>query len=107
MAKAVSGLEKVDLGSSSLTAPQVQQLFAQINQGTQLKVLSLYDNNLSAVEKGLLGKAVSGLEEVHLQGSSITAPQVQELFSQMTQGTKMKVLDLSDNDLSSLDPEVL
>ena len=78
-----------------------------VNHLPRLQSLDLSYNNLSSVEPRLFARTVNSLEEVKISLTYMTNVQAQELFTEMSQNTQLKKLDLSRNNLSSVDPTVL
>ena len=89
-------LEVINLRYARLTKDQLQTLFIAIGEGSNLKGLELWNNNLSNMEVSLMTVLIN-LEDVNLSATSLTRDQLQTLFIAIWEGTKLKNLDLSVN----------
>jgi len=107
LAQAVTQLEEVWLQRTSLTPQQVTAICTAMTGNSQLKTLDLRANNLSLVDAGLLAQAVTQLEEVELGYTRLTPQQVTALCTATTGNSKLKALNMFDNDLSSVDHIIL
>ena len=107
LASAVSKLQEVRLVRTSLTMEQASALCLAKDEQTCLRSLDLSNNNLSAVLPEVLVKAVAWLEELRLWGASLTSRQASALCSSLRHTTTLRSLDLSVNDLSSVEPSLL
>merc|ERR1719509_214255 len=97
-------MEDVNLCDTDITNDQKTALFAGMSQNCQLKILDLSCNNLSFVEPGLFAKGMSRLVDVNLCASNLTNQQKQAFFAAMSKNCHLKRLDLSANNLSSVEP---
>jgi len=66
----------------------------------------LKGNKLSIVNPELFAKVLIRLEDVNLYDTHITAAQTQALLPAITQNSKLKKLDFSFNNLSTVNPEL-
>jgi len=106
-ARVVTRLEDLNLCFTNITNQQKVALFTKISKNTQLKKLNLACNNLSSVHPELFAWVVTRLEDFNLCFTNITNDQSQSLFTAILQNSQLKKLNLSSNDLSSIDPTVL
>ena len=100
----VNMLEEVDLTSTSLTTPQLTSIFMSILDRMKLRKLNLSYNKLSSVKAGLLAAAVGQLVEVDLPSTKLTPYQLTALFSSVEVSGRLKRLNISENNLSSMEP---
>merc|ERR1719319_437600 len=105
LAQAVTQLEEVV--HTRLTPQQVTAICTAMTGNSPLKALGLTDNNLSSVHPELLAQAVTQLEEVDLVNTDLTPQQVKAIFAALDTSCKMKILKIQNNNLSSVDPDVL
>ena len=103
----VTSPSAVRLLGASLASLQATALFTALQESIQLKCLDLSVNNLSTVKPSLLVSVVSSLEEAKLVKTWLTTQQVSALFSQLGKCSRLKFLDLSHNNLSSVNPALL
>jgi len=107
LAKAVIKLEELVLSITELNSQQSQAIFTAIGDDSNLKILSLRQNNLSSVDSKKLAKAVIKLEELDLSSTQLNSQQTQAIFTAMGDDSNLRILDLWDNDLSSVEPKQL
>ena len=112
LASLVMKMEKIALcpsggSSGSLTPQQLTSLCQQMKNSGHMKSLHLERMDISSVEPKLLADAVSTLEEVNLTLTELTARQVNDIFLGLQTNTRMKSLNLTQNDLSTVDPNIL
>ena len=66
-----------------------------------LSHLTLSNNNLSEVEAESLGEAVSHLERLSLDSTSLSSSQVSAVIQQALAGTTLRFLDVRNNGLQA------
>ena len=109
---AISRLEKLSLHSCSPTASQLRAIFTllSVSENHKLRALDLSFTDLSSVPAELLVRAMtSGLEEVRLYNTNLTAVQLTDIFTQLSVSKhhKLTSLNFSCKNLNSLPPEIL
>merc|ERR1719319_738619 len=107
LAQAVTQLEEVDLVNTDLTPQQVEAIFAALDTSCKMKILKIQNNNLSSVDPDVLARGVNKLKEVDLVDTDLTPQQVEAIFAALDTSCKMKILKIQNNNLSSVDPDVL
>ena len=108
LARSVIKLESVAVSKSSPTKDQLITLCSTIREeGEKLRSLDLSDNQLSLVDPYLLASAVNRLEEVRLGDRCLTHQKAKAFFHALEQGTSLKSLDMTFNNLFSVNPELL
>ena len=107
LAGGVNRLEKARLVRTGLSYDQATALCSGITDCMTLRSLDLSFNNLSSVRSCLLARAMVCLEEVSLWGAWLTPLQAIALCGALGEHTPLRRLDLSNNDLSEVNPEVL
>ena len=94
-----------------LTQRQLNSVFGQIAQKTNLKELLVLNNNLQNVQSNLIGTALNEIETVVISddwlGQTFTFNQIDSVFKVMASETKLKHLMLRDIDISQVDPTTL
>jgi Leucine-rich repeat (LRR) protein len=107
LARVAGRLEQLNLMSAGLTGRQVEAICSVVvGGGAHLRKLGLGLTGLSTVEPGLLARALAVLEEVDITEADLTRHQLETIFSAISGDTKLKKLDLSENDLSCLEPDL-
>ena len=107
LSTALNKLEVVNLFDCLLTNQQTEELFAKMSGGTNLRKARLSYNDLSSIDPDICGTQVNNLEVMHLENTELTAPQVEKIFAKMNVSTNLKDLDISCNNLSTIEPGVL
>ena len=104
LAMVVSQVEEADLYFSRLTIQQIRAIFNKATEEvSKLKVLNLrLIKNLSQVDPDVMATAVNKLEKVGLSCASLNATQCSAIFGLAAGKSKIKDLDISSNDLSSV-----
>ena len=100
VAMVVSQVEEATL---DLTTQQITAIFNKATEeDCQLKVLNLHWNDLSQVNPDVMATAVNKMDKVGLGCVSLNATQCNAIFWLVAGKSKLKELDISDNDLSSV-----
>ena len=138
LSKVVAKLEVANLSNTSLNPRQTVALCYELVYGSsKLTTLLLNDNNLSVVNRLVLARAVSQIEEVGLCSTSISTSQAEAVFAASVRPNdekskefngedldlamlqvdiyaswhkkprRLRRLDMRDNDLSSVDQKFL
>ena len=107
LATAVHSLKQLTLREVKLTELQTEALFRAIPLGSNLKKLSLIDLNLSQVSPSLLARAVSLLEDLHLQAAQLTLQQAEAVFSTVCEGSQLRYLDMRLDSLALVSADLL
>jgi len=112
--QALAQLEEVQLFGANVSVQQVAAICTAMSGNSNLKKLNLSNNLLNwdqsempIVDANILAQAVSKLEEVGLQYTTMNLQQVEAIFAALNTSSHLKVLDITGNDLSSVDPDVL
>ena len=107
LAESVTSVESVHLEQAHLSCHQPGPILAAISAGSQLKRLNLSGTNLSSIPPGLVGRAISLLEEATLTYTSLTTLQLESILTSITEDSKLTRLNLGGCDLSSVSPHLL
>jgi len=107
MARVVAKLEEADLETTELTSQQCKAIFRCAAGDTNLKDLNLSECVLSSVDPEILARVVAKLVGVEMAATELSNQQCQAIFRCAAGDTKLNTLNLSDCDLSSVDPETL
>ena len=107
LAKVVTNLDTLNLTNTKLTQQQIASVITSASKGSKLKKLNISENDLSGVDPGLLAKAVVNLETLDIGNTKLTQQQAAVIFSGVCEGSRLNVLNISDNNLSEVEPELL
>ena len=108
LAMVVVNLEELRLCGTSLTSRQSEALISALHEkDNQLKKLHISYCNLATIEPAHLARVLTRLQDVAVMYSSLTPMQLNSLFLNVIEGSSLIKVDLSYNDLSSVDPETL
>ena len=107
LAKAICKMEDVDLGRSQFSPEQANILFQIFSKDNNLQCLNLFNTNLFAVRPQPLAQAVTQVHQVTLWSCRLTPKHSEAIFRAMTSSCKLRKLDLSYNNLSTVNPNVL
>ena len=107
LARAVAGLEEVQTGYSHVSSQQAETIFTVIAGQTKLRKINFFNMNLFFLEPGLLARAVVKLEDVQLGVSPVSIQQAEAIMRALIVQTKLRRLQVSFNNISSLEPGLL
>ena len=109
LARAVKSLEEVELEDTQLTEAQAEAILTAISTGdSKTNKLDIGHNNLSALNPSLLASVVARMEEVEMVKTHLTVQQLEAILADISTGvSQTKVIDISNNELSSLNPSLL
>ena len=105
MAKAVTKLETFVV--NKMTQQQVVVILTAVSEGSKLTELEISDSNLAGVDPVLLAKAVTKLETLKVTYTKLTQQQAVAILTAVSEGSKLTKLDISNNNLSGIDPGLL
>ena len=111
LSEVATRLESLGLSRTNLLGDQVATLFSRItaNSGVRLRELDIGGNNLNLVlQPNILAKVVSRLINIDLWRTNLNQEQIQHLFDEIikTDTLRLRSLNISQNNLSSLSPTV-
>ena len=107
LAKVVTNLKILDVRGSELTQQQAVAILTSVSEGSSLAELKFFDHDLSGVDPWLLAKVVTNLKKLDVRRTKLTHQQVVAILTAISEGSKLQVLRLSMNNLSSVDPVLL
>ena len=105
-AKALNHLEEVSV-YDRVTDLQAQLFFSIMAEKTSIQKFRIFNNNLSTIRSQIMAKGIIHLEELIMVGCSLTSEQTLSIFLSIKEGNKLKKLNLSHSNLSSIDKELL
>ena len=86
---------------------EAEAVFRAIQEHEGIKELNISQNEISKVNPTTLAKAVNSMEKVNLFNAKLTNKQIEALFEEMSQETKLKVLSIGCVNISGVNPEVV
>ena len=95
------------LKNTHLTIQQIVAICMAMTTNSPLKILKLAKNEVNSVDDKLLAQAVNQLEEVDLYDTKLTTQQAEEILVAIITSSKLKVLNMQNNKLSSVDPDIM
>lgn len=108
IASAVKLLEKLNLRNTYLTTQQTEAILSSVcEEGSKLISLDFSNNCLTSVKPAFITRALTKLKTFHVRHTMLTAQQIETILTGVSEGTNMANLDLSDNDLTSVDPGLM
>ena len=90
-----------------LRISDLEQLLRSVEKLDRLKYLDIPRSNLSSFKPIRLAKMVSKLLALDISNCSLTNKQVHAIFEVLSKNSKMENLHISDNDLSTVEPDIL
>ena len=100
-------LAELNMSNTGLTPQQIMPLWTAIKDNCNFKSFSMAGTNLASVDHGTLVRVTRGAYKLGLSNTSLTAEQVTALVSALDQNQQIQEIDLSDNSLAGVDPELL
>lgn len=107
IAKAINKLTSVDLSFGSFNNNQAQAIFEAMADKTCLKELFLQQCDLISVNPSIVCKAITKLHKVFLHSANLSKSQIFSLFLKMNEKSNIKDFDLSNSDLSLIEPAII
>jgi len=108
MVCAVSKLKAIHMSGCELTKEQVNAVFTVIqNRSANIDNIDFSLNDLSDVSPELMAGAFSRLEVADISDIKMTKEQAKEVFAALNKESKMKSLNIADNDLWSVDRDLI
>jgi len=105
--EAICCFQDVNLSHCDLTLIQLTDLVSFIPTKNTLKKIDLSRNDLKRVCPELLKAAVCCIEDVNLSRNGLTSEQLTPFFSSIPTRNTLKRVDLSDNNLRKVSPQLL
>ena len=109
LARAVIGLEEVDMKYSRLTTQQVEAVLTAVCEGgSLLKTLNMERTDLSSVDSVLLASAVTSLEQVAFRQTDLTPQQAKDILMTICEGdSQLKTLTIVGANFSLVEEGLL
>ena len=103
------GLRKLEIHwfYVQLTTQQTELIFSALCEYSRLKYLDISNVNISSVEPRLLAGKVKVLETLKVRGTQLTTEQIETILAAISEDSRLKSLDISWNNLSSVKPGLL
>ena len=107
LARAICQMEIVDLGRSLFSSAQADAIFRSLAKGSNVKMISFFNTNLSTVNPQLLAQGITQINQITLWSSRLNTKQSEAIFGALETPGKLRILDLSYNNLSTIKPTLL
>ena len=108
LASFVTKLTSASFRGAKLKPSQINLLLTKLSEKpNKIKELNLCENILSTVESKLLAKISTQVEMLNLEKTFLTTRQIKEILFYVSNGSCLKVLKLSDVDLTGVNPSEL
>jgi len=105
LVRSIPHLSTLHCDNTYLLDIQVGAMFKAICQeNSKMKELNLTSVDLSSLPPTLITSTLANLESANLWGTMLTQEQLEEIFDMLATDTKLKHLNLSNNDLSLIPP---
>jgi len=105
----VNKMKEIDMGFDDAVPETVKIVLSVIRHDTQLRKIDCecYDIDLSSIQPDSLATAVHRLVEVRMDGIILTTEQLTHILLKMNETSKLKYLDISGNNCSSVKPDIM
>ena len=110
LAKVAAKVKTLDISNTGLTPAQCNAIFAALPNNPGVEDINLSDNLLSSVPPEGVAKAVQKAERFLLVNTALTVHQAEAILTAVSSeasASYLHTLDLSNNLLSAVDPELL
>ena len=105
MAMCVSKLVKLEIVHCRMYPPQLKAIFDGLHEVNNLSELNLNYNCLNSIDTDIFIGVVGNIDSVNISGCQINIQQSIVLFKSLRIPSKLKNLDISQNNLSKIEPE--
>ena len=105
--KAIVNLKILKVTETRLTKQQAVAIFTAVSEGREMTTLYIAGNDLSGVYSGLLVKAVTKLQVLHVMYTGVTQQQAVAILTAASEGSNLTKLYIRGNDLSGVDSALL
>ena len=102
-------LSELHISNTVLTQEQIASLWTAFknNTGCDIKSISMSGINLASVEVESLVRVAAKVCKIDLRNTELTNEQIAALVSSLRENQEIQEVDLSDNTLSGVDPDLL
>ena len=100
-----SRLSELRISNTMLTQQQISLIWTAF-KSSDFKIFSMSGSNLSGVEHEALVRVASNVSKIDLSNTSLTAAQVTAVATALSENLKICEIDLSDNSLDGVDPDL-
>ena len=98
---------ELSLSDCLLTPEQISTLWTAVGNGSNFRSIHVAGMELTNVDEASLEHATGRASKIGLSNTSLTGAQVTALLTRLDQNKSVLELDLSDNPLTAVDPELL
>jgi len=108
LGQAISRLKRCNLSMTDLTIQQLEEVLPLIASSATLEEIDLANNKLTDVHPtNLLAQAVSRVRKVNLENTQLSVPQIEDLFTSITDSAALKDVSLWKVDMSQVSTDLL
>ena len=108
LARAVAGLQELELSYTCITSQQAENVFTTISESSPLSRLHIVATGLTTVSPQLLATALARVKDVRLWHTSLSRQQARAIFLVLSVDARLKTLSLGYNSaLASVEPGLL
>ena len=107
LSEVVNKLHRVNLHATHLTGAQTETLLSEM---VEMEELDIGYNDLSSVPPGLLASSLCRVSQLNITGCCLSTHQINGLFQSIVstdQNIRLRTLQISNNNLSSVSPDTL
>ena len=107
LASAFQQQEKIILNETELSAVQLKAVMKAIYRSQRVHLINFNFCRLDSVDPELLAKVVQKVTTVDISFTWLNNLQTKSIFEALNEDTKLKVLDMSDVNVSSVEPSLM
>ena len=109
LARTVIGLQEVKMIHSRISKQQAEAILRAVCAGApRLKIVTMQSCDLSSLDAELLARGMTNLRKVNICRTELTKQQMEEILTAISTGqSQLQYLDISQNNLSSVEPNIL
>ena len=108
MAETARTALKIGFCDAGLTGEQANAVASALAENSRIEEIDLSDNSLSNIDPELLARAVARTKNLNLANAALSSDQMKEILEAvLSDECGMKIVDLSGNEMSLIDPDLM
>jgi len=107
LARAVIKLETLEFSNTQLTQQQIVAILTAVSDGRKMTKLDISFNDMSGIDKKLLGKAVTKMKKLNITDTNLTQQQAEAILTAVSEENVVSKLYIGFNNLSGVDPGLM